>query len=43
MEEKLKKALELCKQSGLVLRKFNGKIFHLNAMNQIALITLTKR
>lgn len=41
--QKLNKALELCKQSGLVLRKFDGKIFRLNAMNQIALITLTKR
>ncbi|WP_025445396.1 hypothetical protein [Helicobacter pylori] len=27
LEEKLKKALELCKQSGLVLRKFDGKNF----------------
>ncbi|VEJ23015.1 Uncharacterised protein [Helicobacter pylori] len=27
LEEKLKKALELCKQSGLVLRKFDGKKF----------------
>lgn len=35
--QKLNKALELCKQSGLFLRKFDGKIFHLNAMNQIAL------
>ncbi len=35
--QKLNKALELRKQSGLVLRKFDGKNFHLNAMNQIAL------
>ncbi|GAA9366914.1 hypothetical protein TH0630_11600 [Helicobacter pylori] len=27
LEEKLKKALELCKQSGFVLRKFDGKNF----------------
>ncbi|MGL2688853.1 hypothetical protein ACQJ77_01845 [Helicobacter pylori] len=27
LEEKLKKALELCKQSGLFLRKFDGKNF----------------
>ncbi|MBH0285887.1 hypothetical protein I6854_04420 [Helicobacter pylori] len=27
LEEKLNKALELCKQSGLVLRKFDGKNF----------------
>ncbi|WP_232259579.1 hypothetical protein [Helicobacter pylori] len=27
LEEKLKKALELCKQLGLVLRKFDGKNF----------------
>ncbi len=41
--QKLNKALELCKHQVLSLERLTAKIFHLNAIKPIAPIILTKR
>ncbi len=41
--QKLNKALELCKHQVLSLERLMAKIFHLNAIKPIAPIILTKR